>query len=76
MTATDWVTVLGAFTTLVTTIGVVVVRVLRELKSTQRSLEDVARAAAKGPHAVAQLVDDNERSGRFVRPTFPEENSD
>jgi len=73
VSATDWVTVIGAFTTLVTTIGAVVVRVLLELKKTKQSLEDVARAAAKGPHAVAQLVDDNEKSGRFVRPTFPEE---
>lgn len=63
---------IGSIAGLVTAIGVAIKNVLdvrRERRSRRRQLENLARAASKGPKAVAELVDDAERTGEFTRLT-------
>jgi hypothetical protein len=60
---------------LVAAIGVAVQRIRdrridkREKRRERRVLEQVTRAAAKGPEHVADVADELEKSGVFTRPT-------
>jgi hypothetical protein len=63
-----------AAASLVTAIGFAVKQMRdhrRERRERKTQLERVARAAAKGPERVAELVDESERTGEFTRPTGP-----
>ncbi len=62
---------IGAAAALVTAIGVAIKNARdtrRERRARRRELEEVARAAAKGPEAVQEKVFDMESTGTFQRP--------
>lgn len=66
---------IGSFAGLVVAIGGFVKTVRdtrRERRARRRDLEQVARAAARGPKVVAELVDEFEQTGEFRRPTVRE----
>lgn len=78
MTGPEWVAVIGSCAGLATAIGAVVVKVVslklqyaRELA--RGELAAVARAAATGRPAVAELLEGFDKTGTFTRPTFPDE---
>lgn len=72
MTGAEWVSIIGALTTLVGSIGAVavaVIRIHRGLAVHRVELEAVARAAAAESPRVAEVVDELERTGSFSRPS-------
>jgi hypothetical protein len=71
----DPVALVGSVTALVVAVGGVVKQIRdgrkerRARKRNEKSLEQIARAAAKSSRPVAAVVDELERTGSFQRPT-------